>query len=75
MGHSMAVKQKKRRWPDEEKRSVCLQTMAQGVSVARFARRIAMSAHLIFKWLKENAKLKGGTKPTKSASINIGALW
>lgn len=39
----MAVKQKKRRWPDEEKRSICLQTMAQGVSVAQVARRYAMN--------------------------------
>ncbi len=30
----MAVKQKKRRWPDDEKRSICFQTTAAGVSVA-----------------------------------------
>jgi hypothetical protein len=33
----MAVKQKKRRWPDEEKRSICFQTTAAGVSVAQVA--------------------------------------
>jgi transposase len=49
----MAVKQKKRRWPDDEKRSICLQTVAQGVSVAQVARRYAMNANLIFKWLKD----------------------
>jgi transposase len=49
----MAVKQKKRRWPDDEKRSICLQTTAQGVSVAQVARRYAMNANLIFKWLKD----------------------
>ncbi len=49
----MAVKQNKRRWPDDEKRSICLQTMAQGVSVAQVARRYAMNAHLIFKWLRD----------------------
>jgi transposase len=49
----MAVKQKKRRWPDDEKRSICLQTMAQGVSVAQVARRYAMNANLIFKWLRD----------------------
>ena len=49
----MAVKQKKRRWSDEEKRSICFQTTAQGVSVAQVARRYAMNANLIFKWLKD----------------------
>ena len=49
----MAGKQKKRRWPDEEKRSICFQTTAPGVSVAQVARRYAMNANLIFKWLKD----------------------
>jgi transposase len=50
----MTVKQKKRRWPDDEKRSICLQTTAQGVSVAQVARRYAMNANLIFKWLRDD---------------------
>ena len=50
----MAVKQKKRRWPDDEKRSICFQTTAAGVSVAQVARRYAMNANLIFKWLKDD---------------------
>ena len=49
----MAVKQKKRRWSDDEKRSICLQTTAQGVSVAQVAQRYAMNANLIFKWLRD----------------------
>ena len=49
----MAGKQKKRRWPDDEKRSICFQTTAAGVSVAQVARRYAMNANLIFKWLKD----------------------
>jgi transposase len=49
----MAVKQKKRRWPDDEKRSICFQTTVQGVSVAQVARRYAMNANLIFKWLRD----------------------
>jgi len=49
----MSVKQKKRRWSDEEKRSICFQTTAAGVSVAQVARRYAMNANLIFKWLKD----------------------
>ena len=43
----------KRLWTDEEKRSICLQTAAQGVSVARVAQRYAMNANLIFKWLRD----------------------
>jgi DNA (cytosine-5)-methyltransferase 1 len=34
----------KRLWTDEEKRSICLQTTAPGVSVARVAQRYAMNA-------------------------------
>ena len=49
----MAVKQKKRRWSDEEKRSICFQTKVAGVSVAQVARRYAMNANLIFKWLRD----------------------
>lgn len=50
----MAVKQKKRRWPDDEKRSICFQTTVAGVSVAQVARRYAMNANLIFKWLTDD---------------------
>ena len=49
----MVGKHKKRRWPDEEKRSICFQTTTAGVSVAQVARRYAMNANLIFKWLKD----------------------
>ena len=44
---------KRRSWSDEEKRSICHQTTAQGVSVAQVARRYAMNANLIFKWLRD----------------------
>ena len=49
----MARPRKHRHWADEEKRSICLQTRAPGVSVAQVARRYAMNANLIFKWLKD----------------------
>ncbi len=49
----MSVKHKKRRWSDDEKRSICFQTRAPDISVALVARRYAMNANLIFKWLKE----------------------
>ncbi len=43
----------KRLWTDEEKRSICFQTTASGVSVAQVARRCALKANLIFKWLRD----------------------
>lgn len=45
--------QKKRFWSDEEKISICGQTCASGVSVAQVARRYAMNANLIHKWLRD----------------------
>lgn len=44
---------KKRFWSDDEKRSICAQTLAPGVSVAQVARRYSMNSNLIFKWLKD----------------------
>ncbi len=49
----MARPRKYRLWTDEEKRSICLQTREPGVSVAQVARRYAMNANLIFKWLRD----------------------
>ncbi len=43
----------KRLWTDEEKRSICFQTTAPGVSVAQVARRYAVNANLIFTWLRD----------------------
>lgn len=43
----------KRLWTVEEKRSICLQTTAPGVSVALVARRYALNANVIFKWLRD----------------------
>ncbi|NQW11384.1 MAG: transposase [Alphaproteobacteria bacterium] len=43
----------KRLWTDEEKRSICFQTTAPDLSVAQVARRYAMNANLIFKWLRD----------------------
>ena len=44
---------KKRFWSDEEKVSICAQSQAPGVSVAQVARRYAMNANLIHKWLRD----------------------
>jgi transposase len=38
---------------DEEKRSICLRTAAPGVWVAQVARRYAVNANMVFKWLRD----------------------
>ncbi|MCX7300463.1 MAG: transposase [Rhodobacterales bacterium] len=43
----------KRLWTDEEKRSICFQTTAPGVSVAQVAQRYAVNANPIFTWLRD----------------------
>jgi transposase len=43
----------KRFWSEEQKRSICAQTRIPGVSVAQVARRYAMNANLIHKWLRD----------------------
>lgn len=43
----------RRLWTDEEKRLICLQTTAPGVSVAQVALRYTVNANLIFKWLRD----------------------
>ena len=45
--------QKKRFWSDDEKRSICAQTIVAGVSIAQVARRYSMNANLIHAWLKD----------------------
>ncbi len=45
--------QKKRIWSDEEKRSICGQTLVPGVSVAQVARRYSMNSNLLFTWLRD----------------------
>ena len=54
----------RRLWTDDEKRSICLQTTAPGVSVAQVAFRYAVNANLIFKWLRDpRYRARPGTGP------------
>ena len=46
-------RRKKRFCADEEKREICAQATTPGMSVAQVARRYAVNANLIFKWLKD----------------------
>ena len=53
------ARQTKRLWSDEEKRSICRQTTAPDVSVAQVARRYALNANMIFKWLRDGRYAPG----------------
>jgi transposase len=55
----LVVRRTKRLWTDEEKRSICLQTTAPDVSVAQVARRYALNANMIFKWLRDTRYAPG----------------
>lgn len=44
---------KRRFWSEDEKRLICEQPRAPGVSVAQVARRYALNANMIFKWLRD----------------------
>ncbi len=44
---------KRRSWSGEEKRSICLQALAPGVSVSQVAQRYTMNANQIINWLKD----------------------
>ena len=46
-------RRKKRFWADEEKREICAQATTPGMFIAQVARRYAVNANLIFKWLKD----------------------
>lgn len=50
----------KRLWSDDEKRSICFQTAAPGFPVAQVARRYAVNANLIFKWLRDSLYARPG---------------
>lgn len=44
---------KKRFWSDDEKREICAQARASGISVAKVARRYVMNTNMIHKWLRD----------------------
>lgn len=71
MGRLMGTKKggKRRFWSDDEKRSICLQTRAPGVSVAQVARRYAMNANLIHTWLRDPRFAPSG-EPDVSAVVD-----
>ena len=63
------VRRTKRLWTDEEKRSVCVQTTAPDVSVAQVARRYALNANMIFKWLRDARYAPGSAQGAVDAPV------
>jgi len=63
------VRRTKQLWTDEEKRSICRQTIAPDVSVAQVARRYALNANMIFKWLRETPYAPGSEPCTADAPV------
>ena len=73
-GAAMA-RRTKRLWTDEEKRSICFQATAAGVSVAQVARRYAVNANLIFKWLRDPRfapEAAAGLRPPEGCPVSAG---
>ena len=63
------VRRTKRLWTDEEKRSICLQTTTPDVSVAQVARRYALNANMIFKWLRDAGYAPGSAQGAVDAPV------
>ena len=61
----------RRLWTDEEKRSICFQTTAPGVSVAQVALRYTVNANLIFKWLRDPKYRPSPEAGSKEASLRF----
>jgi len=66
---------KKRVWSDDEKRTICAQTVTPGVSVAQVARRYSMNANLIFKWLKDPRFAPIGSLPSVEESAPLEGIF
>ena len=66
---------KKRIWSDDEKRMICAQTLTPDVSVALVARRYAMNANLIFKWLKDPRFAPVGSLPSVEDSAPLEGVF
>ena len=63
------VRRTKRLWTDEEKRSICVQTTVPDVSVSQVARRYALNANMIFKWLRDARYAPGSAQGAVDASV------
>ena len=74
VGDSFMVRprlRKHRHWSDEEKHSICVQARAPEVSVAQVARRYALNANLIFKWLKDPRYAPGNAPCDRPAFLPV----
>lgn len=71
----MAGKRVRRNWSDDEKIMIVEQTRVPGVSVAQVARRYAVNANLIHKWIRDPAfnRALGGADATSFLPIEVSA--
>ena len=65
----LVIRRTKRLWTDEEKRSIYVQTTAPDVSVAQVARRYALNANMIFKWLRDARYAPGSERGVADAPV------
>jgi hypothetical protein len=73
-------KGKKRFWSDDEKREICTQTRIDSGSVAQVARRYAVNANLIHKWLRDPRFTALADDPTDYVdaaflAVEIHTVW
>jgi len=68
------ARRKRRSWSDEEKRSICLQTLTPGVSVSQIARRYVKNDNQIFNWLKDERFAPSSDKACSSGLHHLTHL-
>lgn len=52
-GRLVSKRRRRRKWSDDEKRLICAQTRAPGISVAQVAHRYGLNANQVFNWRKD----------------------
>ena len=67
--------QKKRVWSDDERRTICAQTLTPGVLGAQVARRYSMNANLIFKWLEDPRFASSASAPSPEGSVALEGVF
>src|SRR4051812_31510752 len=68
----MLRRRRYRRWSAEEKRSICRETRAPGVSGAQVARRHALNANLIFRGQRGRGCARGDAVGAAPLSLRVG---
>jgi transposase len=67
----LGKKRIRRTWTDDEKQMICDQARLPGVSTAQVARRYAMNANLLFKWLRDPAYQVNNTGEDQDIFLSV----